>query len=141
MVDPITGATSNAAALQTTSARFRAVTDAVAKELGMSTDDLTAAMRSGESLDDLAAGKGVSHDDLVATIKQALQSTAGTTDPTALDQLAARIAAAKPHHHHHHHHVAAGAAGANATTGTTGVSGADGADDGGGLGQRVDTRA
>src|SRR5689334_25133220 len=106
MVDGINGATAATATPQSSfRTRLQDVTAAVAKELGMSTDDLNQALRSGQSLDDIAQSKGVSHDDLIATISQALQSTATagqSTDPSQLTQLAERIASAKGHHHHHH---------------------------------------
>jgi hypothetical protein len=154
MVDGINGAT---AATATPQASFRTrlqdVTAAVAKELGMSTDDLNQALRAGQSLDDIAQSKGVSHDDLIATISQALQSTATSgqsTDPTQLTQLAERVAGAKGHRHHHHHRAEAvdGAAPqvtdpAIAATDTSGnvVNGGTGTSDPNVPGVRLDTRA
>ena len=60
--------------------------DAVAKELGMSTDDLQKALSSGQSMTDLAKKAGVSKDDLVTTIAATLpaQNADGSSvDPTA----------------------------------------------------------
>jgi hypothetical protein len=53
------------------------VGQAIADKLSMSVDDLRAARQSGTSLADLAASKGVSKDDLVATISDALNTNAG----------------------------------------------------------------
>lgn len=142
MVDPINAGTSTAVPAQTPfRTRLQDVTAAVAKELGMSTDDLDQALRSGQSLDEIAQSKGVSHDDLVSTISQSLQSTAGagqSTDPGQLVQLAERIAGAKGHHHHHHR--ADGDRGATATTATTTAATAATVDPSA-PGYRVDTRA
>ncbi len=43
--------------------------DAVSSLLGMSADDIRAAVKNGTSLDNLAKSKGVSHADLVAALK------------------------------------------------------------------------
>lgn len=151
MVDAINGP--SAATVSTPNSmrtRLQDVTAAVAKELGMSTDDLTQALRSGQSMDQIAQSKGVSHDDLVATISQALQSSATTgqsTDPDQIKALAERIAGAKGHHHHHHHRAdGVDAGGAQATTTGTATSGDATAPtaptaDPGAVGFRVDTRA
>lgn len=57
---------------------------AVAEKLGMSTDDLKGQLTNGKSLDDVATEKGVSHDELIDTIKAGLPATTtGGTDPTA----------------------------------------------------------
>jgi hypothetical protein len=125
MIDPV-GSASSASATNVTGFRSRLqdVTTAVAKELGMSTDDLEQQLRAGASLDDVAKANGVSHDDLVATITQALQGSSASGDtqaPSALDQLAQRIASAHPHHHGHHHHKVAG------TSDASGVPGAQAA--------------
>jgi hypothetical protein len=67
-----------------------------AELLGISTDDLKAALEQGESLSDIAASKGVSRDDLLAAIKEGLKSNAPEGAPalseTQLDNLANRIA-------------------------------------------------
>jgi hypothetical protein len=139
MVDGINGATAAPATPQASfRTRLQDVTAAVAKELGMSTDDLNQALRSGQSLDDIAQSKGVSHDDLVATISQALQSTASSgqsTDPSQLTQLAERIAGAKGHHHHHHRAAALDGAALTRTTPDAAPSDPDVP------GVRLDTRA
>jgi hypothetical protein len=98
--------------------------DATAKLLGMSTDELDQARASGTTLADLAAGKGVSKDALVASIaadlKANLPQGAAAPSDARLTQLATGIAEGKHthgHHHHRHHHAAGAteAAGATAT--------------------------
>jgi lambda repressor-like predicted transcriptional regulator len=86
---------------------------AVSNLLGMSADDIAAAVKSGTSLDQLAQQKGVSHDDLIAALKagapQRLQS-----DPN-VDQILNNIASSTGRtgwHGHHHHHDSDGGAGA-----------------------------
>jgi hypothetical protein len=152
MVDGISGpsaaAVPNPSSIRT---RLQDVDAAVAKELGMSTDDLDQALRSGQSLDEVAQSKGVSHDDLVSTITQALQGSAGTgqtSDPSQLQQLAERIAGAKGHHHHHHRAAGVdgtgdGAGGAQAGPGATPdvAPPAGGPSDPTAVGFRIDTRA
>jgi hypothetical protein len=66
--------------------------DSVSSLLDMSVDDIASAVRSGTSLDDLAKDKGVSHDDLVAALKAgAPQELQGTSQ---LDGIVAQIASA-----------------------------------------------
>jgi hypothetical protein len=48
----------------------------VAKALGLSTSDVRAQLRSGKSLNELAAGAGLAHDDLIAAIRAGLPSSA-----------------------------------------------------------------
>jgi uncharacterized protein YidB (DUF937 family) len=48
---------------------------AVAEKLGMSTDDLKSALKSGSTMADLAKTAGVSQDDLVKTIASTLPTT------------------------------------------------------------------
>ena len=75
---------------------------AVSSLLGMSADDIAAQIGQGKSLDDLAAGKGVSHADLISAIQQGMPGLQALgADGTAI---AERIAARKglPHPHHHH---------------------------------------
>jgi hypothetical protein len=73
--------------------------------LGMSEQDLRTSLRSGQSLSDIAAQKGVSKDDLVSTVSSAISSSQGgvqsAQDPTALAQ---RIVDRKGGGGHHHHH-------------------------------------
>jgi DNA-binding phage protein len=60
---------------------------AVADELGMSTDDLKSALKSGSTMADLAKTAGVSQDDLVKTIASTLPATGpdgATVDTTAM---------------------------------------------------------
>ncbi len=101
------------------------VLSAVADKLGMSSQDLKSQLDSGKSLADVAKAKGLSRDDLVATIKSAL-SSAGTTDGSttaasasggttsttgtasttgpSLDDIANKIADHVERSHHHRHH-------------------------------------
>ena len=67
---------------------------AVAKALGMSSDDLRSALKSGKSVNDLAEANGLSHDDLIAAIKAGMpaEAKASDDDPTAA---AEKIAATK----------------------------------------------
>jgi hypothetical protein len=60
-----------------------------AKALGMSTDDVKSALRSGKSLDDLAKDKRVSHDDLVKAIKAGMPK--GLQNSDKADAIAERI--------------------------------------------------
>lgn len=76
----------------------------VADLLGVSTSELRSSLDGGTSLDQLASAKGVSHDDLVAAIKDGLEATApqgtsssdgvsGTSAVFDLDAMAEDIAA------------------------------------------------
>lgn len=71
---------------------MRQAMQAVADTLGMSGEDLKAALKSGKSLAEVASEKGVSHDDLVKTVAAALDKArpagAPQVDTTAM---AARI--------------------------------------------------
>jgi len=74
-----------------------AVMEPVAKALGMTTDELRTAQRSGQSLNDIATAKGVSHADLIAAIKSGLGSVKGAGGASApqgqdLDAVAERMA-------------------------------------------------
>jgi lambda repressor-like predicted transcriptional regulator len=64
--------------------------ESAAKALGMSDQDVSAALQSGTSLDDLAQQKGVSHDDLISAIKAGLP--AGVEQSGRADQIAQSIA-------------------------------------------------
>jgi hypothetical protein len=80
--------------------RMDKVFDAVAKKLNISTDDLKSQLKSGKSLTEVAADKGLAKDDLLATIKDAIGSD--TPAGASVDDLALRIADRKGGHHHHH---------------------------------------
>jgi hypothetical protein len=93
--------------------------DATAGLLGMSSDELQQAQRSGTTLTELASQKGVSKDDLVASITKDLQANkpegAAELDATQLTQMATNIAdGVRPqggpggHGGHHHHGGQAG---------------------------------
>jgi uncharacterized protein YidB (DUF937 family) len=80
-----------------------------AELLGMSTDDLEQARKSGTTLADLAAQKGVSKDDLVNSIVSDLKANKPDGAPelsdTQLTTMATNIADGKrPHHGHGHGH-------------------------------------
>jgi hypothetical protein len=113
---------------------MQGVMQAVEDKLGISADDLKTARKNGQSLADLAASKGVSRDDLIATVKQALTSAGagvggkdgdGDTDGTAsVDQFAATLVDRKPKtggegHHHHRHATSTPAASATDTGGVS----------------------
>lgn len=59
--------------------------EAAAKTLGISGDDLRTALKSGATLADLAAQKGVSKDDLVAAIAKDLKANAPANAPAGID--------------------------------------------------------
>ncbi len=103
----------------------------VADALHMSVDDLRAALRTGEKLDDIAKKQGVSQDDLVNAIVKGMQSgqssSSGSVSAAELKKIAAEIAAGKRpegHRHHHHHKSVDGTSAAATqpapTTGTPG---------------------
>jgi lambda repressor-like predicted transcriptional regulator len=81
----------------------------VADLLGVSTDELRQDVQRGKSLTEIASAKGVSRDDLVATLKQAIQSNGPAGAPSDfaahLDDMVNRIVDHKggvhgPHQHH-----------------------------------------
>ena len=59
-------------------AKADSVLNAVSGALGMQTTDLVTALKSGQTLGQLASAKGVSEDDLLASIASALQSSSST---------------------------------------------------------------
>ena len=73
--------------------------EGTAKLLGLSTDDLQTQLKSGKTLNDLASEKGVSHDDLIASIEQGMKAAApqGVQAPAGFDssRMAEDIAAGK----------------------------------------------
>jgi uncharacterized protein YidB (DUF937 family) len=73
--------------------------DNTAKLLGMSTDDLEQAQKSGKTLSDLATEKGVSRDDLISSITEDLKAgkPSGAPDLSAdqLTEMAGNIADGK----------------------------------------------
>ena len=88
--------------------------EGTAKLLGLSTSELQEQLKSGKTLNDLAAAKGVSHDDLIKSIEQGLQAAApqGVQPPAGFDpsKMAEDIAAGKRPEHHHHRVAGAGGA-------------------------------
>jgi hypothetical protein len=75
----------------------------VADLLGTTTDDLITSLQDGQSLSDLAAAKAISRDDLLATIKQGLQTNQLPGQATDLDALAGKVADRKGTGTHRHH--------------------------------------
>jgi len=81
----------------------------VANLLETTTDDLIQGLQDGQSLSDLGSARGISQDDLLATIRQGLeanQTMTGKVDD--LDGMAARIADRKGTGHRHQHGVGSG---------------------------------
>jgi lambda repressor-like predicted transcriptional regulator len=99
----------------------------VASLLDMSASDLRSALKSGESMSDLATSKGVSRDDLLSAITKDLPQGTGSgaaASSTDADALAAKIADTKGlpqggHGHGHHHHRVSGTATAGSSATTT----------------------
>jgi hypothetical protein len=104
--------------------------DNAAKLLGMSTGDLQSALKSGETLDDLAQDKGVASSDLTNAVKADLQASkpAGAPDLSddQLTQMATNVAAGKgpggPHGAHHGHRHASAGDSDDATTADTNLA-------------------
>jgi uncharacterized protein YidB (DUF937 family) len=67
--------------------------DAAAKALGMSTSDLQTALRSGQSMSDLAKSKGVSLDTLTADISAAVSKANPSLSTDRAQQIALRFIA------------------------------------------------
>jgi hypothetical protein len=88
--------------------------DTLAKDLGVSTDDLASARTSGQSLADFATSRGIGRDTLISAVKDSMKANApdGVQAPSddQLTALANRLVDRKPGHHGHHH----GGAGADA---------------------------
>ena len=122
-----------AAGLSNTQPRHRGhpAMDAAAKALGMSASDLRTALKSGQSLADIAKSKGVSQDTLTAAMATAIQqanpnissdqatkmataiatrtrsaAASGAADPASTAAAATGGTAATGGHHHHHHAMA-----------------------------------
>jgi uncharacterized protein YidB (DUF937 family) len=69
---------------------------AAAQTLGVSTDELTSSLKSGQSLTSLASSKGVSQDDLITAISTALQQSDTSLSSDQASQIATRIATSTP---------------------------------------------
>jgi hypothetical protein len=118
---------------------FRAAMDAAASALGMQPQDLFSALRSGQSLADLAKSKGLSQDQLVSAMSSAITEANPQISSDQATQIATRIATRVPgqdggpssarggvsgaggHHGHHHHgadllNAAAGALGEDSSS-------------------------
>lgn len=73
-----------------------AAMQAAAKALGVTTDQLTSALKSGQSLSSLASSKGVSQDDLVKAMATALQGVDSSLSADQATQIATGLATATP---------------------------------------------
>ncbi|MBV8258534.1 MAG: hypothetical protein JO073_12020 [Actinobacteria bacterium] len=84
--------------------------DGVASLLSMSTDSLRSALKSGQSISDLAQQKGVSRDSIVQYIEQQVQQqrAADGQSPVPQDALDQVVNRAVDRHRgaHRHHHAA-----------------------------------
>jgi uncharacterized protein YidB (DUF937 family) len=69
---------------------------ATASTLGVSSDELASALKSGQSLSDVAQSKGIGQDDLVSAIATALEQSDGNLSPDQATQIATRLATASP---------------------------------------------
>ena len=112
--------------------------DAAAKILGMSSSDLRTALRSGQSLAQIASSKGVSESDLESAMAQAITAANPGISADQAARVAAAIATRTPpapptdttetnaagqtRGHHHHHGHRATAAGMEAAAQTLGMS-------------------
>ena len=72
---------------------LKAGMDAAAKALGMSSTDLQTALKSGQSLSDLAKSKGVSLDTLTADISAAFSTANPSLSSDRAQQIAQRLIA------------------------------------------------
>ena len=91
--------------------------DGIAGMLSMSTPDLRAALKSGSSIADLAAQKGVSLDSIVRSVAQQVQQQRAAQGKPPLDQsvLDAGVNRAVNRHRGHHHHQVAAPAGSSSS--------------------------
>ena len=69
---------------------------AASQALGMSASDLSTALKSGQSLSSLASSKGISQDDLVKAISDALQKADSNLSADQAKEVATRLATATP---------------------------------------------
>jgi hypothetical protein len=93
-------------------AHFQKILQPVADKLGMSADDLSAALKGGKSLAEIAQSKGISRDDLVATVADAITKNRppGSAQGDAT-QMANRMVDHVRGGHRGHHAHGAGAGG------------------------------
>ncbi|HEX7591747.1 MAG TPA: hypothetical protein VF375_07335 [Candidatus Limnocylindrales bacterium] len=73
-----------------------AAMDAASKLLGMSTTDLTTALKSGQSLSSIATSKGVSQSDLTAAMATAIQGSNPNITADQAKEIATRMATQTP---------------------------------------------
>jgi hypothetical protein len=84
------------------------VLSAVASQLGESEADLQKGLSGGQSLQQLAAAKGISSDDLQSTIAGVVQKDMPNASPDQVANVTSRMMqGAHGHHHHGGHHVQA----------------------------------
>ena len=83
------------------------VMSAVASELGESEADLQQGLAAGQSLQQLAAAKGISSDDLKSTIAGVVQKDMPNASPDQIANVTSRMMQGAHGHHHHGggHHV------------------------------------
>ncbi len=74
----------------------KAAMGAAEQLLGMSAQDLRTALQSGQSITDIAAGKGVSKDQLISAMASAIGTASPNTSADAAQQIATRIATMTP---------------------------------------------
>ena len=95
MIDSVNGGQSSAppAAGQGPGAVWQQVLQSAGSVLGMSTSDLATALKSGQSLSEIAQQKGVSQSDLTGAVTQALNTAAqnGAQLPTDASSMAQQI--------------------------------------------------
>ena len=124
MIDSVSGGqgSASAAANQGPGAVWQQVLQSAGSVLGMSTSDLTTALRSGQSMAQIAQQKGVSQSDLTNAVTQALNTAAqnGASLPTDASSMAQQIVSQtggpSGHHHHHHHHGGSSTDGSSSST-------------------------
>ena len=101
--------------------RMQGAMTGAAQLLGMTPQDLAAAVDGGQSLSGIAAAKGVSQSDLLGAITKGIQQTSaqGSIGPTGPlpDQIANRIAHHAGGRHHHHAAASTGTGPVSTTTG------------------------
>ncbi|WP_250009863.1 hypothetical protein [Actinoplanes sp. M2I2] len=68
----------------------------VADALGLSSDDLKTALKSGKSLNDVAEEQGVSHDDLITAIKQGGSDAATEITDEMAEEIASTVGKPTP---------------------------------------------
>ncbi len=127
MIDSVNGGQSSAspAAGQGPGAVWQQVLQSAGSVLGMSASDLATALKSGQSLSEIAQQKGVSQSDLTGAVTQALNTASqnGAQVPADASSMAQQIVNQKGgpsgHHHHHRHHGGSSTDGSSSGTDTS----------------------